>query len=94
MKMTAEYANLLGGKVASLLTENADEIDRAFVSHQENLKISATIQLSIREAVSGKTNRAGVAISFDPYPKEKGPDKIKHGIAFDYDPKQLKFEGE
>ncbi len=91
MKMTPQYANVIGGRLASLLVENAKAIEDAFKSHGENLKISGAISLTVRETISGQTNRAGVAISFDPFPKDKPPEKVKDGVAFDFEPNQLKM---
>ena len=82
--MDREYAQAIGGRVADLLAENAEAINEAFEAHNGNLKISVGVILGTREAVNGGVNQASVVISFDPYPRQKGPEKIKDQLSFEW----------
>lgn len=82
--MNPEYAEAIGGRITDLLNENQIAINEAFDTHNGSLKISVSLVLGTREAVNGKVNNAAVSISFDPYPRQKSPDKIKDQIQFEW----------
>jgi len=82
--MDKEYAAAIGGRVTDLLTENASAIQEAFKAHGDNLRVSIGAILGTRDSVQGGVNRAAVVLSFDPYPKERAPEKIKDQISFEW----------
>ena len=82
--MDKDYATAIGGRVTDLLTENAEAIQDAFKAHGDTLRISVGVILGTRDSVQGGVNRAAVVLSFDPYPKERAPEKIKDQISFEW----------
>jgi hypothetical protein len=82
--MDKEYAALIGDRVAGLLAENSEAIKEAFKAHGDTLRISVGVILGTRDSVQGGVNRAAVVLSFDPYPKERAPEKIKDQISFEW----------